>query len=675
MAIFPNAERDAADLAIGMNEDTDFNTRYGVQPKKSFPKAIREIQEAADAQRDNLARNFNLTDTGFDFATGGELTARNQLVKDGSDQYWQWQGALPYTVAPATVPSSPDWEIRVFSDHSTLSNRNEVGAHDDIYTRNFKTVADLRAQTDAGGNVIDLSLLDGDKIHWRGYHNESDGGGNWGIVRTGDSTTITDDGGSIFVIVNDAVNGLWVEANLKGDYINPRKFGAKEGDPSFDSAPAFQKALSFGAVRFAGAFTFLSGIVLSSSATLKGYGKGSSAIYVDIDDSESAISFPSSGAYSVTLDGFTIRNLFLTNFKSTMINARYLRYSSITDVLIAYCRVALSVNSSWGVKYYGCRFQPNGDTGNLVTGTIGVDFPYYSDESFNVGNIGAFKSCHITAGDIGVNAQAAGRDVIFDTCTIESNGDGILFKGQGRAINFIVRGCYIEFNQREHIHWDASTFNRADSIIIQNNMLTPTATVSAGIMKIKGSSSSRNSISIENNEIDETGLLPSSGLALNIDSGTANINLNYVSNMAIPDGIEHFDKSKIDFRTFSSNIPVYVDYLDNPTGALNTFTGADSQSMLRAWVNNGQVTLTGTVMDSGNAYTAGSLNVAQLPFLLRPSLSFFPLEAKQQSAGTDPTTVRASIEAGTVKVKFGTGLAADPVYIHSSYTLPFGDYC
>lgn len=82
----------------------------------------------------------------------------------------------------------------------------------------FKSVAEMRAGV--------TSRDSGSKVRWSGYYAESDGGGNWGIVKVGDSTSLVDDGGSIFVIVNDAVNGVWVESNLSGEKINLRKFGA-----------------------------------------------------------------------------------------------------------------------------------------------------------------------------------------------------------------------------------------------------------------------------------------------------------------------------------------------------------------------------------------------------------------------------------------------------------------
>lgn len=126
MSTFTDAERDAQDLAKLVNEDTDVNTRYGTNPKKSAPKAIREFEEKGDL----TLKNSNFTDAGFDFATGGTIETYNQLVKDASGNSWQWQGDLPHVVTAGTVPSSPDYEIRVFSDHSALSNRNIEDAHD-----------------------------------------------------------------------------------------------------------------------------------------------------------------------------------------------------------------------------------------------------------------------------------------------------------------------------------------------------------------------------------------------------------------------------------------------------------------------------------------------------------------------------------------------------------------
>ena len=111
---------------------------------------------------------------------------------------------------------------------SGITGLEEQSELDRVYSRSFKNVTDLRAGIDAAGSAVDFTQMNGFKVNWRGYYAESDGGSNWGVVRVGDSTSLVDDGGSIFVIVNDAVSGVWVEANISGT-LSPAKFGAVNG--------------------------------------------------------------------------------------------------------------------------------------------------------------------------------------------------------------------------------------------------------------------------------------------------------------------------------------------------------------------------------------------------------------------------------------------------------------
>jgi hypothetical protein len=92
----------------------------------------------------------------------------------------------------------------------------DVNVNNDLsqaYT--FKTVALMKASA--------IVFPVGKKIFWQGYYSVSDGGSNWGIVASG---THTDDGGSVLTLAD----GKYVDANLKGNRVNVKKFGAKEGD-------------------------------------------------------------------------------------------------------------------------------------------------------------------------------------------------------------------------------------------------------------------------------------------------------------------------------------------------------------------------------------------------------------------------------------------------------------
>jgi hypothetical protein len=78
----------------------------------------------------------------------------------------------------------------------------------------------------------------GKKIFWQGYHVESDGGSNWGLVQAGVGIN---DGGSEFTLAD----GQHVEANLKGNKVSIRKFGGRS-DNVIGTSDAVETILSLG---------------------------------------------------------------------------------------------------------------------------------------------------------------------------------------------------------------------------------------------------------------------------------------------------------------------------------------------------------------------------------------------------------------------------------------------
>lgn len=153
------------------------------------------------------------------FRYGCTVADSEDIVIDNDGDGWKYVGTetLPYAVPVGTDPSAGDWELVKFKLNI------------------FDTVSDMRSYDYSG-------LAQDTTIEWGGYYQKGDGGGNKGLLKRGDSTSLTDDGGRIFIIVNDAVNGAWIEADI-GNEVNIKKFGAR-GNP-FDDTIALSNASKF----------------------------------------------------------------------------------------------------------------------------------------------------------------------------------------------------------------------------------------------------------------------------------------------------------------------------------------------------------------------------------------------------------------------------------------------
>lgn len=144
MSTFTDAERDAQDLAKLVNEDTDVTTRYGDNPKKSFPKVTREINDEAEnqrayieslatEQREDIYENATPYTVG-NFTDGFTYTALNQRGEHNGDQYVFLGGldGLPYPVPAGTDPTlSPNLYAKAnYNDATSVANANGGSVQD-----------------------------------------------------------------------------------------------------------------------------------------------------------------------------------------------------------------------------------------------------------------------------------------------------------------------------------------------------------------------------------------------------------------------------------------------------------------------------------------------------------------------------------------------------------------
>tara|TARA_R110002096_G_scaffold92426_1_gene208908 strand:- start:456 stop:2030 length:1575 start_codon:yes stop_codon:yes gene_type:complete len=114
------------------------------------------------------------------------------------------------------------------------------------------------------------SFPDGKKVTWGGYYDESDGGDNWGIVKTG---AHTEDGFTVFTLAD----GKYIQANISKSSLNVKKAGAK-GDGTFVNDTVFATVLAYANANKIPQVLIPSGIfrtdtptLITSGVTLKGY--------------------------------------------------------------------------------------------------------------------------------------------------------------------------------------------------------------------------------------------------------------------------------------------------------------------------------------------------------------------------------------------------------------------
>ena len=287
----------------------------------------------------------------------------------------------------------------------------------------FKTVALMQA------SLIVFPV--GKKIFWQGYHAESDGGSNWGLVKAGAGIN---DGGSEFTLAD----GRHVAANLKGQRISANKFGAQDGA---DSTSAIQAALDLGSFPLpadATNVTLNSGTYITSANLVVGIrqsfgGKSNNQFAVVIKPTiavTKAIDFQGGGDIKhLTLN--MVDTLNATGLHADKGTLSIGNVMVVEDVLIENC-----LGTGWGIE---------------IKEVVGIDFT-------NVRVVDCDTGMRIL-GDTG----SLPTYISFTNCAFRSGGRGVIIN-RGYGITFT--NCLFEDNEFEAVRIDV--LDRVERVLFSN---------------------------------------------------------------------------------------------------------------------------------------------------------------------------------------------------------------
>jgi hypothetical protein len=139
--IIEAAEKDfqfVADVVEGTS-DTVLNPRTG-----KYDKSVKYVIDSIDWSYVGK------------FADGVTFTKKTDFAIDADGTQWIYTGSLPFSATAGTVPNEPTYQVVHVSDHNQTTNRNAVGAHDQIYRRKT-TVAEIESGVFSVGDILEVS--------------------------------------------------------------------------------------------------------------------------------------------------------------------------------------------------------------------------------------------------------------------------------------------------------------------------------------------------------------------------------------------------------------------------------------------------------------------------------------------------------------------------------------